>query len=107
MWKGEGMSKKAVYEFVNKVNDNPTLIERIRSKGTSFSHERYAQAVLVGKEQGFDFTEQELRSLGDDAVRFRDGELTDKDLEAVVGGFAVRDTAVRQLLRVINGGVTT
>lgn len=101
------MSKKALLEFVNKVNDNPTLRERIRSKGACFSDERYAQVVLVGKEQGFDFTEQELRSLGDEAVRLKDGELTDKDLEAVVGGLAVRDTAIRQILRVINGGVTT
>ena len=80
------MSKKAAAEFMAKAAENPTLKEKVRSEGESLSDERFAHAVEVAKEDGFDFTVEELRSVMSSAQGAADGELMEEELEAVVGG---------------------
>ena len=94
------MSKKAAADFVAMAANDPKITEKVRSKGKSFSKERYAQAAKVGKESGFEFTADELQSVVSAVQNSQEGELQDEELEAVVGGVAWW----QRLVMLLNGG---
>ncbi|GCL37704.1 protein of unknown function, nitrogen fixation [Sphaerospermopsis reniformis] len=76
------MSKEAVEKLFMAASENPDLMAKLESADS------YAEAVSIGAENGFNFTEEEaelfLAEYGLD--KGLNGELSEEDLEAVAGG---------------------
>ena len=74
--------KVAIRDFLLKVQDDPKLVERLKA----ISSDADAQALI--NEVGGDFTPKELavtlHRLG--TLKLREGELSDEDLDEVLGG---------------------
>ena len=80
------MSTDAAAEFLQQYGADPTVIGQIRSVGDSYSEERYAQVVKLGKEHGFEFTIGDVRSLMAAKPDADERVLSEAELEGVVGG---------------------
>ena len=74
-------------EFLDKIHEDATLMKRVRSRGESRSQKRFVDIVAVGKDEGFEFTVEDLKSLLTEAERAqREAALRkDEDLTAVAG----------------------
>ncbi len=84
------MSEKALGEFINKINGSADLSKQV--EGLISGQRDWAGFIALGRDNGFEFTHDELqanldaiRSLGGGA----DGELSQADLEMAAGGAGI------------------
>jgi predicted ribosomally synthesized peptide with nif11-like leader len=78
------MSMQSLRDFRAKINETPALQEAIRP----FVHPRLHtfQIAEMGRENGFDFTQEEVIELYDAELTRPNRELSDYELELVAGG---------------------
>lgn len=74
---GVSMSVKSAVAFYERVEKDLELQEKLKELGTKESVERY-----VKEEFGYDFTLEEMQKV----IFERNPEMTDEELETVVGG---------------------
>ena len=77
------MSQEAAVAFYQRLEMEPELQEKIKAMGTP---ERVQ--IYVREELGYAFTKEEMQRV----VYERHPEMTDEELEAVTGGFALTST---------------
>ncbi len=92
------MSKQAVVSFINKVNEDERLFEKIGKLPSS----RVEAVVALAREEGFDFTTEEFISTVL-SQRGADGELADEELGKVSGGTVAMDQTVVNFNRFVSG----
>ncbi|MDZ8106201.1 MAG: Nif11-like leader peptide family natural product precursor [Nostoc sp. DedQUE12a] len=75
------MSKQAVIKLIEAAESNPTLLKQLHSA-------QGPETVLaIATERGFEFTEAELLAvMQEKQLSFASSELSEEQLEAVVGG---------------------
>lgn len=86
------MSVEQIAEMLDKVSkdsDFAAKFSEVYSGGEDFSG-----VVVFGRENGFEFTEQECKKLYDAIDANLDDELSDDDLEKVAGGVTTSTAAV-------------
>jgi predicted ribosomally synthesized peptide with nif11-like leader len=71
------MSMEAATSFYERLEQEPELTERIRELSTQDRIESYVKGEL-----GYDFTREEIQKV----IFGRNPEMTDEEMEAVVGG---------------------
>ncbi len=71
------MSREAAVAFYERLEGDRDLMEKIRELGTREAIRRY-----VKEELGYDFTREEMQK----AISERNPQLSEVDLESVVGG---------------------
>ena len=76
------MSLESATAFYERLEREPELTERIRELNTPDRIEPYVKGEL-----GYDFTREEMQQV----IFERNPEMTDEELEAVVGGLGVGD----------------
>lgn len=78
------MSKEAIQQLFQYANEDVALQQRLEKASG------YAEAVHIGAENGYNFTEEEAQAfLAEHGVisEGREGELSEEALEAVAGGW--------------------
>lgn len=77
------MSKEAVEQMFQAANTDTALQQKLESVNG------YAEAVAIGAENGFEFTEEEAQAVLSERglIEGPEGELSDEALEAVAGGW--------------------
>ncbi len=78
------MSKEAVVAMIKAANQDPALKQRMEAA------DGYNKVVQIGAEKGYQFTEEELKSVAKEQGMLiegsEDAELSEEALEAVAGG---------------------
>lgn len=82
------MSQENVRLFFTKVKEINELQEQLKSLQQTAGGDLLSQAVNLGAEHGYEFTEEEMRDeLQQISIStVEEGELSDEQLEAVAGG---------------------
>ena len=77
------MSKEAFEQMFLAASEDPNLLQKLENAS------EYTEAVSIGAENGFNFTEEEAQAFLNEQglMEVEQGELSDEDLEAVAGGF--------------------
>ncbi|MBE9234126.1 Nif11-like leader peptide family RiPP precursor [Cuspidothrix issatschenkoi LEGE 03284] len=77
------MSKEAVEKMFQAAATNTDLQQKLESASG------YAEAVTIGAENGFNFTEEDAQAVLSERglIEGLEGELSDEALEAVAGGW--------------------
>lgn len=77
------MSKEAIEQLFQAASNDPTLQQQLENAAG------YAEAVKIGADHGFSFTEDEAKAFFSEhgLLEGPDGELSDSALEAVAGGW--------------------
>ncbi len=88
------MSRESAVAFYEQVEANEELQEKLKELGTQKGIEEY-----VKEELGYDFSLEEMQKV----IFEKNPEITDEDLEAVVGGESVSNEA--SVLPVIVAGL--
>ncbi|HOO64185.1 MAG TPA: Nif11-like leader peptide family RiPP precursor [Synergistaceae bacterium] len=93
------MSKESAVTFYEKLENDKELISRIQELQTPEAISNYVQEEL-----GYDFTQEEMQKV----IFERNPELTDEEMEAVIGGLDSSDLVVGGIAAAIvgAGGVT-
>ena len=73
------MSQESAVAFLERLESDEVLVERLR--GCTVSEVE----AIVKSELGYDFTREEMQQ----AIFARNPEITDEELEAVVGGISI------------------
>jgi predicted ribosomally synthesized peptide with nif11-like leader len=71
------MSKSEIDRFSNDVKKNASLEAEVKAKGTQIP-----ELLTIAKAHGYDFTANDVK----DYIRSQNQELTDEQIESVVGG---------------------
>ncbi len=79
------MSTQAVGQFLEQLANDSDLQAQLAVENKT-RDERIAAAVELGGKRGYEFTAAECESFLEAAMRVQDGELADRELEAVAGG---------------------
>jgi predicted ribosomally synthesized peptide with nif11-like leader len=78
------MSKEALEQMFQAASEDPNLRQKLENASG------YTEAVIIGAENGFNFTEEEAQVFVSEQglMEVEEGELSNEDLEAVAGGFS-------------------
>jgi predicted ribosomally synthesized peptide with nif11-like leader len=76
------MAKEQVFQFIAYVNSN----QGVRDKLKTVTDERLDGMVQVARDEGFDFTVEELQAVIVEQLTSTDPALSDEALETIVGG---------------------
>ncbi len=76
------MSKEALERMFLAASEDPNLRQKLENAS------EYTEAVSIGAENGFNFSEEEAQAfISEQGIEVEEGELSNEELEAVAGGF--------------------